>query len=63
MKSWRTTVLGIIAGLLMVLPEIQDLLTDPSTFDLEVVLSGLSAMGIGWFARDNNVSSEKAGAK
>lgn len=62
MNSWKTTVLGIIAGLILILPELQHLLNEASAFDLSVLISGLSAMGIGFFARDNNVTSEKAGA-
>ena len=63
MNSWKTTALGVIAGLTIIIPEIGDLLRDPATFDLAVILSGLSAMGIGWFARDNGVTSEQAGAR
>ena len=62
MNSWRTTTLGIIAGLILILPELQHLLGDAGSFDLSVLISGLSAMGIGFFARDNNVTSEQAGA-
>lgn len=63
MKSWRTTALGVIAGLMIILPEIGDLISDPENFSITIVMSGLSAMGIGWFARDNNVTSEQAGAR
>lgn len=65
MKSWKTTVLGVIAGLSLILPQIAAALdSDPATvFSLEAVIAGLGAMGIGIAARDNNKSSEQVGAK
>ena len=65
MKSWRTTVLGVVTGLGIVCTQLVAMLdSDPETvFSLEVLLTGLAAMGIGYFARDNSVSSETAGAK
>ena len=63
MNSWKTTVLGVIAGLIILLPELNDLLNGSSGFDLPTVIEGFAAMGIGFFARDNAVTSEQAGAK
>ena len=65
----RTTVAGVIAGVSMILFEVCDVLgvqvegyTD-GKFSFAVLASGLAMIGIGWFARDNKVSSEDAGAK
>lgn len=65
MKSSGTTVAGIIGGLSLIFTQIwYQLDTDPTTiFDLSQILAGLGMMGIGIFARDNNVTSEQAGAK
>lgn len=64
MKSWRTTVLGILAGLAILITQaIAALDGDPETvFNLDAVIAALATMGIGVAARDNIVSSEKAGA-
>ena len=63
-KSWKTTTVGILAGLSIILAQVSYLLdADPETvFSLEVVFGALGIMGIGLFARDNNVTSEQAGA-
>lgn len=64
-KSWRTTAAGILAGLSLVISQLLHLIdTDPNTvFSLELFLAGLGALGLGFFSRDNGVSSEEAGAK
>ena len=64
-KSWRTTVLGVIAGMALILAQATNVLDDdPETvFSLSQLLAGIGALGIGWFARDNGVTSETAGAK
>lgn len=65
MKSWRTTALGVIAGLTLLFTQATALLDDDpeTTLDIDVVIAALATMGIGVVARDNGVSSEKAGAK
>ncbi len=65
MKSWRTTVLGFVAGISLILVQITNVLDDdPATiFELSQVFAGLAALGIGIFARDNNVTSKAAGAE
>ena len=59
MKSWKTTIGGILAG-------IGGLLTlspDPKIHAFGVVAGSIGTFIIGGAARDNGVSSESAGAK
>lgn len=64
MKSWRTTLLGILAGVAMLAAEVRDAIdTDPATvFELDKVLTALGLMGLGVIARDDKVTSEEAKA-
>lgn len=65
MKSWKTTVLGISTILAAVTGIVQSLLdNDPATNpDFTVAIAAITS-GVGLiFARDNNVTSEKAGAQ
>lgn len=64
-RSWRTTILGFGAAVVAAWPQISAWLdNDPTTVpDWSLALSlALAAVGLG-VARDNKVSSEKAGAK
>jgi len=65
MKSWKTTTVGVLAGLSILSLQASALLdNDPETvFSIEAVFAALAAIGIGFFARDNGVTSEAAGAK
>ena len=65
MKSWRTTTIGVLSGIVIIAKEVIAILdSDPATvFSIEGLFAGLGALGIGYFARDNSVSSEDAGAK
>lgn len=65
MRSWTTTILGILSASAIALPQLLALFdSDPSTvFDLSIFLGALGIGGVGVAARDNNVSSEQAGAK
>jgi hypothetical protein len=65
LRSWKTTVLGFIAGLLVVLPQIVNALDgDPNTiFSWDTFLTGLGLMGLGYFAKDGNKTSEAVKAK
>lgn len=61
-KSLKTTVAGVLAGIAILAPQALNLLNgEPVSWDL--VVAGLGALGVGVFARDNNVTSEDAGAK
>tara|TARA_B100001245_G_C22822099_1_gene395598 strand:+ start:303 stop:533 length:231 start_codon:yes stop_codon:yes gene_type:complete len=64
-KSWRTTAIGVIGGLIVCLPELRALFdgNEGTVADLDTLASGLLVMfGFG-MARDNNVTSEKAAAR
>lgn len=62
--SWKTTAAGIVSGIAIILTQVSYLLdANPETvFSIEAVFAALGVIGIGFFARDNDVSSEKAGA-
>lgn len=65
MKSWRTTALGVITILSAVLGACKASIDgDPTTnVDFQILVAAITA---GWgliVARDNQVSSENAGAK
>lgn len=65
MKSWKTTAAGVLTALIPVLNAVQAFIDgDPATVpDWGLAIAALTA-GLGLiFARDNNVSSEEAGAK
>lgn len=62
--SWKTTAAGIVSGIAIILTQVSYLLdANPDTvFSIEACFAALGVIGIGFFARDNDVSSEKAGA-
>ena len=59
-KSWKTTALGLISGLLVILPQLQNLLDgDPETvFSETVCMTGLALMGLGVASKDGDKSTE-----
>jgi hypothetical protein len=62
MKSWRTTVAGIIGALAVIAPAMHNQM-EGRHVDWTLVFGALS-VSIGLiFARDNRVSSEQAGVK
>lgn len=65
MKSWRTTLAGWVAGLAILFGQAGAVLDDdPETqLSVELIMAAVALIGGGTLARDNNVSSEKAGAK
>lgn len=64
--SWKTAAAGYASGALLILGEIFDVLlmnVAPLTdgqFEFAKIATGLGLLGLGWFARDNDVSSEQA---
>ncbi len=60
LKSVQTTVMGIMAGIAMLIPQLQNLLDgDPETLVSEtVIISALALMGFGITAKDGDKSSE-----
>ena len=65
LKSWKTSAVGFLSGLVIIATQIIALLdTDPATvFSYEAFVAALAVMGIGFFARDNDKSSEDVGTK
>lgn len=57
MKSWKTTLAGAVGALGVYLS------TQPGLEVVGQILAGLGSFLTGLFARDNNVTSEQAGAK
>lgn len=65
-KSWKTTLAGVLAivgaGISMIATPLLD--GNPDTAALITEFLSIAAAGlVGLFARDNDVSSEEAGAK
>ncbi len=60
LRSWKTTVVGLLTGLTLIVPQLIALLdTDPQTvFDLKILVAGLAAIGFGTLAKDGDKSSE-----
>lgn len=64
MKSWKTTFAGIMGFIVLAWGQLQYMLdTDPTTNpEWNIVIGAFMTLLTGLFARDNDVSSEKAGA-
>lgn len=64
MKSWKTSIMGIAALLVAIGSALKALLDgDPTTVvNIDAVIAALAGLGL-LAARDNNVTSEQAGAK
>lgn len=63
--SWKTTTSGLVAGLMILLAQLQTVIdNDPETNpNIEIIVSAIGMIGIGFAARDNNVTSEEVKAK
>lgn len=65
MKSWRTTILGVLTFLGVLGFQLKSLWDDDPTtvVDWNAVIAAAGVMFVGFTARDNQVSSEEAGVK
>lgn len=63
LKSWKTTALGFLGGLALIIPELQALIDgDPATvFNKAALMAGLAMLGIGVNAKDGDKSSKELG--
>jgi hypothetical protein len=62
-RSWKTSLAGLVAGVIAVKPEL-DAYLDGKPVDWRMVGIGFAVAAAGYFARDKNVSSEQqAGVK
>ena len=65
MKSWKTTVSGLLAALTVIFGQVTNLFDGDSNTVADwniVIATVMTAIGL-FNSRDNNVSSEEAGAK
>lgn len=60
LKSWKTTLCGIIGALVMLLPQVLAVLdNNPATIvNWQIVMAGLAMLGIGVAAKDGDKSTE-----
>ena len=65
MNSSKTTIGGVLGGLSLILTQLWYMFDgiDATTMDVSQIIAGLGLLGLGWFARDNDKSSEEVGAK
>jgi len=59
-KSWKTTIAGVLSAIGLLSTQLGALLDENPETSLEwpVVMAALGALGIGWFSRDSDVSSQ-----
>ena len=60
LRSWKTTAAGMVGGLIICLTQIANVLDDnPETKFVEAIfLTGITAMGLGFAAKDGDKSTE-----
>ncbi|MCE2925821.1 MAG: hypothetical protein LW822_10315 [Phycisphaeraceae bacterium] len=65
MKSWKTTVSGIVAGLAIIFTQVGYLLdNDPATtISIEAIVAACAVIALGWNSRDKSVSTEEQVSK
>ncbi len=64
-KSWRTTLSGVFAGIVLLLGQAQTLLDDDPKTNPEytVIMAAVGMISLGLNARDEQVTSEQAKMK
>lgn len=64
-KSWRTSLSGVFAGIVLLLGQAQTLLDDDPHTNPEytVIMAAVGMISLGLNARDESVTSEQAGAQ
>jgi hypothetical protein len=64
-KSWKTTVSGIVAGLAIIFTQVGYLVdNDPATtISIEAIVAAVGVIALGWNSRDKNVSTEEQVSK
>lgn len=62
--SWKTTLSGVFAGVILLLGQGQTLLDDDPKTNPEytVIMAAFGMIALGWSSRDEKVSDEQAGA-
>ena len=60
LKSWKTTLVGWLAGLALLIPQLIAILDgdEATEFNMDAVWAGLAAFGIGTLAKDGDKSTE-----
>ncbi len=58
MKNWKTTLVGFLGGLVLLMKNLIAVLDADTATNLsyEEVVIALGMMGIGWFSKDKNVT-------
>lgn len=59
-KNWKTTVCGIVGGIVLLGQQVLAYLDGDPTTEVSVatIITALGMLGLGWFARDKDVSSK-----
>ena len=62
-KNWKTTAAGILGAIGILSTQLSAILDDDPTtsLDIKVIVTALGVLGIGFLARDKDVSSKKSG--
>ncbi len=65
LASWRTSLAGLLAAIAASIPEIQKAIdgNEATVPQWGLVISAIGLAAVAFFARDNKVTSEQAGAK
>lgn len=64
MKSWNTTIAGVLGALALLFTQVQYFFDGNAEthMDMATIVGAVGVLGIGWFARDNHRNSRSVGA-